>query len=135
MPDRVFFDTSVLVYLAVQDDARADAAYRLLVKGGVVNTQILNEFVNVARRKMRMDWDEIEQILADIRSATGPVFPLTVRIHEAGIKIARRYGYRIYDALIVAAALDANCTTLYSEDMQDGQRIGDLTIRNPFLVN
>lgn len=133
MPANVFFDTSVLVYLAVQDDARAEAAFQLLADGGVLNTQVLNEFVNVARRKMRMDWDEVEQTLEDIRVASEPIRPLTLEIHEVGVQIARRYGFRIYDALIVAAALDAGCTTLYSEDLQDGQRIGALMIRNPFL--
>ncbi|WP_252263399.1 hypothetical protein [Paracidobacterium acidisoli] len=42
-------------------------------------------------------------------------------------------GYQIYDALVIAAALEAGCTTLYSEDMQDGQKIDGLTIRNPFV--
>jgi predicted nucleic acid-binding protein len=58
--------------------------------------------------------------------------PLTVTVHEAGLRIARQYGYRIYDALIVAAALDAGCTELLSEDMQHGQSIEGLTLRNPF---
>ena len=133
MPANVFFDRSVLVYLAVEDDARAATAYQLLVDGGVLNTQVLNEFVNVARRKMRMDWDEVEQNLEDIRVASAPIRPLMLEIHEVGMQIARRCGFRIYDALIVAAALEAGCTTLYSDDMQDGQRIGALTIRNPFV--
>jgi predicted nucleic acid-binding protein len=45
-----------------------------------------------------------------------------------------RYGYSIYDALILAAALEADCDVLYTEDMQNGQVIGPLTIRNPFLI-
>ena len=49
------------------------------------------------------------------------------------VGIAARFGYRIYDSLIIASALEAACATLYSEDMQDGQVIeGRLTIRNPF---
>ena len=58
--------------------------------------------------------------------------PLTVEMHEAAIGIARQYGYSIYDSLIVAAALRAGCATLYSEDLQRGQTIERLTIRNPF---
>jgi predicted nucleic acid-binding protein len=60
------------------------------------------------------------------------VMPLEVETHERALAIAQRYGYRIFDALIIAAALEASCETLYSEDMQDGQRIGGATIRNPF---
>ena len=53
-------------------------------------------------------------------------------LYRTGLRIQVRYGYSFYDSLIVAAALGAGCTTLYSEDMQDGQRIEGLTIRNPF---
>jgi predicted nucleic acid-binding protein len=48
------------------------------------------------------------------------------------VNIARRYGYQICDSVMIAAALEAGCTTFYSEDMRDGQRIAGLTIRNPF---
>lgn len=66
------------------------------------------------------------------RSSVLPV-PITGQIHEAALQVAMRYGYHIYDALVVAAALDAECNTLYSEDLQAGQVIdGQLTIRNPF---
>jgi predicted nucleic acid-binding protein len=62
--------------------------------------------------------------------------PLTVAIHEGGIAIAARTGYQFYDALIIAAALEARCDTLFSEDLHDGQVIeGRLTIRNPFVVS
>jgi predicted nucleic acid-binding protein len=57
-----------------------------------------------------------------------------VDTHDQALRIAERYGFQIYDSLIVAAALEAGCTTLYSEDMQDGQSIDTLTIRNPFAA-
>ena len=58
---------------------------------------------------------------------------MTIETHETALRIIDRYGFRIYDALIIAAALAAGCTTLLSEDMQDGQVIeGKLTVRNPF---
>ena len=56
----------------------------------------------------------------------------TPELYRSGLRVQARYGYRFYDSLVVAAALQAGCTTLYSEDMQDGQRIEGLTIRNPF---
>jgi predicted nucleic acid-binding protein len=80
-------------------------------------------------------WDEIGEALTAIRVLCPSPVPLTVETHEAGLRIAAQYRFHIYDALITAAALEAECTTLYSEDLQDGQIIdGRLTIRNPFAM-
>lgn len=95
--------------------------------------QVLNEFVAVARRKLNMSWEEIGDALTAVRTLCEPPSPLTVQIHHAGLAIAAQYGYHIYDSLMLAAALDAECDTVYSEDMQDGQKIGEVTIRNPFV--
>jgi predicted nucleic acid-binding protein len=133
MPANAFLDTSVLLYVIAEDDPRAEIAEALLAEGGVISAQVLNEFVSVARRKYRMDWEEIEAVIDDIRLLCAPVVPVTVETHESGVHLAKRYGYRIYDALLLAAATQAGCTTLYSEDMQHGQTIGSLSIRNPFL--
>lgn len=134
MPASVFFDTSVLVYLVKGNDPRADVAEEMLSYGGVINVQILNEFTNVARKKLRMDWEEVRQGIAGICQLCEPVLPITLEIHKEGLRIAQRYGFHIYDSLIVAAAIEAGCSTLYSEDLQDGQIIGPLTIQNPFLA-
>jgi predicted nucleic acid-binding protein len=62
-----------------------------------------------------------------------PPLAITIEMHEAAIRIAEMRGYNIYDAQVVAAALEAGCATLYSEDLRDGETIdGQLTIRNPF---
>jgi predicted nucleic acid-binding protein len=132
MNGKPFFDTNVLIYAAIGDDPRAATARALLESGGVIGVQQLNEFVAVAQRKLRKAWDEIVEKLNDIRTlCSGPV-PLTLEVHETALRIAKRYGYRIYDSLSVAAALKSACDTLYSEDLRDGQVIEDLTIRNPF---
>jgi predicted nucleic acid-binding protein len=53
--------------------------------------------------------------------------------HQGGLAVAERYRFSFSDALIVAAALESGCTTLFSEDLQDGQVIDrTLTVRNPF---
>jgi predicted nucleic acid-binding protein len=75
---------------------------------------------------------EIREILLMIRMVC-IVKPLGVEPHELGLNMAERYGFSIYDGLIVAAALRAECTIIYSEDMQHGQVIDQLTIRNPFV--
>jgi hypothetical protein len=61
--------------------------------------------------------------------------PITIDTHEAALRIGEKYGYEIYDALILAAALDGECETLCSEDLQDGQIIdGRLSVRKSLSV-
>jgi predicted nucleic acid-binding protein len=130
--DRAFFDTNVLIYAFAKDDPRAQIAETLLGGGGVVGVQTLNEFVAVAVRKLAMPWEEVLQALSALRVVCPSPVPLTVRTHDRALRIAGRYGYHIYDSLVIAAALEARCNTLFSEDMKDGQAIEGLTIRNPF---
>jgi predicted nucleic acid-binding protein len=129
---KVFFDTNVLLYLLSEDDAKADRAEALLAAGGVISVQVLNEFASVASRKLRLSWPEIHEVLDTVRQLCR-VEPLLLATHERGLEISERYGFSIYDALIVASALSAKCEVLLTEDLQDGQRIDDrLVIRNPF---
>ncbi|MGA9303943.1 MAG: PIN domain-containing protein [Candidatus Sulfotelmatobacter sp.] len=133
MSDKAFFDTNVFVYAIIQDDPRSDHAEELVAQGGTVSVQVLSEFAAVARRKTKMPWVEIRRALDGIKILCPDPLPLTLDTHQEALAIAERYGYKIYDALIVASALEARCTILYSEDMQDGQVIDHrLTIRNPF---
>ena len=114
MNDKAFFDTNVLIYIIGEKDERTAAAEALVAGGGVVSVQVLNELAAVARRKLVMTWDEIAEALAAIRVLCPSPVPLTVETHEAGLRIADQYQVHIYDALIAAAALEAECTTLYS---------------------
>jgi Predicted nucleic-acid-binding protein, contains PIN domain len=134
MPAEAFLDTTVLIYAVSQNDPRCAIAERILENGGTLSVQVLNEFVAVCRRKLGMKWEEIEEASAAIRVLCDAPIPTTVETHDSAIQIAQRYKFHIYDALIVAAAVSAGCATLYSEDMQDGQKIGKLTIRNPFAA-
>jgi predicted nucleic acid-binding protein len=127
-----FFDTNVLVYVAAGSSAKAKRAERIIAAGGVISVQVLNELAIVARRKMRLPWTETRSFLSLIRGLL-PVHPITVEIHETGLAVAERYGLSIYDAMIVASALHADCDRLWSEDMQHGMKIkGRLRIANPF---
>jgi predicted nucleic acid-binding protein len=133
MSSRAFFDTNVLIYAALQPDPRSEAARGLLAQRGVISVQVLNEFASVARRKLRRSWPEIARALAAILTFCPSPRPITVATHEAALGIAERSGYQLYDTLIIAAALEAGCVTLFSEDLQEGQVIGGrLTIHNPF---
>jgi predicted nucleic acid-binding protein len=127
-----FLDTNVLIYAFGEDDPRTEAAEALLARGGVIGVQTLNEFVAVATRKLAMPWEEVLEALSAIRVLCPSPVPLTVETHDSALRIAGRYGYRIYDSLVIAAAIEARCSTLFSEDMRDGQVIEGLTIRNPF---
>jgi predicted nucleic acid-binding protein len=121
-----------LIY-SLGKDPRGRRAEQLLAEGGVISVQILNEFSDVARRKIRMSWDDVKQALQVIHIFCPDPLPITLDTHQEALAITEKYGYRIYDALIVTSALEAKCTILFSEDMQDGQLIANrLKIRNPF---
>jgi predicted nucleic acid-binding protein len=127
-----FVDTNVLLYLLSGDTAKSSRAEAALSGGIVVSVQVLNEFANVARRKLGFDWDEIDDVLSVIRRVAD-VRPLTLETHQRGLALAARYRFGIDDAMIVSAALLAGCARLLSEDLQSGQRIDDrLTVMNPF---
>ncbi|HWK45967.1 MAG TPA: PIN domain-containing protein [Stellaceae bacterium] len=132
MSDKAFFDTNVVLYAFAQDDPRMGSAELLLAAGGVISVQVLNEFCAVARRKLGMSWDEVLKGLAAIRALCRETVPITIDMHDAAVTIAQRYGYVIYEAQIIAAALKSGCAILYTEDMRHGQVIDGLTIRNPF---
>ena len=127
-----FIDTNVLLYLVSSDTAKADRAEQLLVQGGVISVQVLNEFANVARRKSSLAWSEITDILTLVRRRFR-VVPVTEAVHDRGMALVQRHALSLYDAMIVAAALEAGAGTLYSEDMQHGLRVErSMMIVNPF---
>ena len=127
-----FFDTNVLLYVASDDTAKADRAEKLIDGGGAVSVQVLNEIANVARRKMQMSWSETRGFLSMLRALL-TVHAVTTEIHEEGLALAERHDLSVFDAMIVASALHAGCSTLWSEDMQHGMVINRrLRIINPF---
>lgn len=107
-------------------------AESLLAEGGTVSVQVLNEFVAVARRKLGRSWADVRRALDTVRDFSPEPVPLTIKTHEQAVRISELYRYSVFDSLIIASALDAGRSTLYSEHMRDGQVIGALTIRNPF---
>lgn len=129
---KAFIDSNVILYLLSKDTKKADAAEAVLRAGGLISVQVLNEIANVALRKNGMSWAETNQFLALICSLCA-VESLTVETHDRGRDVAGRYGLCVYDSMIVAAALLAGCTVLYSEDMQDGLVVDrQLRVANPF---
>jgi predicted nucleic acid-binding protein len=121
----------VLLYTVENDEAKARRAYEIMDEGPLITVQVLNEFANVARKKFKMDWSDIRDGLEHIRECC-EVLPLNLNVHLKAVEFAEANQIGIYDACLAAAADLAGCDTLYTEDLNDGQRIGGVTIRNPF---
>ena len=127
-----FFDTSVLLYLLSSDAAKSDRVEALLADRGTISVQVLNEFAAVAIRKLKMPLPEVREVLDTIR-AVCDVETVTVETHDRALAVVERYGFSLYDSLLIAAALIADCKVLYSEDLQHGQLIDrQLRVVNPF---
>lgn len=134
MNDNCFIDTNILVYCYTGDEPEKqrkalDIANR---PDTYISTQVLTELSNTLKRRFDLNWKEIESVLSEVSSGFNIHINKPVTIERA-CRVARKYQYSFYDSLILAAALSCNCKTLYSEDMQDGQKIEKkLTILNPF---
>lgn len=134
MSARVFFDTNVLFYAFSEAGPRTVIAEGLLLQGGTVSVQVLNELASAARGKLKMNWDEVRGVVEGTLQFCPNPRPISLETHQAALRICVRYGYGIYDGLILAAALQAGCVTLYTEDLQDGQIIDGMRIENPFRL-
>ena len=135
MSDKTFFDTNVLVYCYTETEPNKKAVAVGLAQDpdAWVSTQVLQELSNTLRKKFGKDWTEIaltvEEVCQNFEVYTNQ--PDTLR---DAIRIADRYGYSLYDSLILSSSIAVGCKIVYSEDMQNGQVIdGILTIVNPFL--
>jgi predicted nucleic acid-binding protein len=135
MPDKPFLDTNMVVYLYSDDEPeKRNMACALFDNfAPVISTQVLNELANTLRKKFGLECETITEVIAEVRVACF-VFTVTAETICQALDLAGKYRYSYYDSLILSAALAAGCTTLITEDMQDGQIIdGKLAIRNPFL--
>ncbi len=127
-----FYDTCILVYALAQRDPRQEIARALLAQGGSLSVQVLNEFAAVAKRKYQLSFNEIAALSSASIDLCGAPLPLTLQTHDAAMKIAQRYDFNFYDCLIVASALEAGCSMLYTEALQHNQQIEGLQVINPF---
>jgi predicted nucleic acid-binding protein len=127
-----FLDTNIIVYFSADEGAKTKHSTSLILAGGIVSVQVLDEFANVARKKQRLSWPEIETVIMAVKTCC-EVVPVTLETHELGVTLARRHNFSVYDAMIIAAAQLAGCQTLYSEDMHEGHAVGGLRIENPYV--
>ena len=134
MPDKVFIDTNVLIYGYSEDepDKRQQAIDCVRSGEAWISTQVLNETINVLKRKFSLSYSQIREAVQEL-SEGFPIVLVSVNTIEMALNLAERYQYSYFDSLILASALEARCQILYSEDLHDGQRIeNQLTIINPF---
>ena len=127
----IFLDSNILVYSLSPEVEKRIKALSAIANRPTISVQVLNEFVNVVRKKLRLEIGEITDLLAPIRVKC-EVVSLTEATHDLAVRISRDHKFKIFDANIIAAAELAGCDVLYTEDLNDGQRIGRVTIRNPF---
>jgi predicted nucleic acid-binding protein len=140
MSGRFFLDTNIFVYSFDPTAAnKSRRANELIAEGvrkahGVISYQVIQEFFNVVLRKFEqpMSISEAEQYFATVFRQFGYV-PSSPRLFIQGLRLVEKNRLGWYDSLIVAAALESECTTLYTEDLQHGQRFGELLVKNPFL--
>src|SRR6266404_8096367 len=139
MSDKFFLDTNVFVYsFDLSSPKKAAQATKLIRKGietraGIVSYQVVQEFFNVALRRFAKPRSTV-----DAEQYLSTTFRPLLSVHSSpalygeALRIAARFLLPWYDSLIVASAIEGQCDVLYSEDFQDGQQIGGVTISNPF---
>ena len=133
-----FLDTNILVYMFDETDVGKRQQAETLINeslasgAGCISFQVVQETLNVLIRRLGFVSEDARRVLQQVLVPLWQVHPSTV-LYQDGIAIQGRYGFSFYDSLIVAAALEAGCTKLYSEDLQHGQQVQRLTIVNPFL--
>lgn len=134
MQDRIFVDTNVLIYYVSNDIIKKSITKDLLINNEdiIVSSQVITEFMAVTTKKQILEYEQtivFSNEFMDIFDFV-PISKDTIRL---SFDITNKYKYSTWDSLIIASALESNCTNLYTEDMQDGQIIEDrLTIINPF---
>jgi predicted nucleic acid-binding protein len=140
MSGRFFLDTNIFVYSFDANSPKKAAQSTKLIRraiqtrGGIVSYQVVQEFFNVALRRFAKPMSN-----ADAEQYLTTTFRPLLSVHSSpalygeALRIGARFRLAWYDSLIVASAIEGQCDVLYSEDLQDGQQIGSLTISNPFL--
>ena len=133
-----FIDSNILVYLFDETNLEKYHRARVLVnrlvddKSGCISYQVVQETLNVITTKFGISHRRAVEFIDEILAPLWQIDPST-ELYLRALELRERYGFSFYDSLIVAAALEAGCTRLYTEDMQHGQQIQGLTIQNPFL--
>ena len=136
--DKLFIDTNIIIYAYDVTAGKKHEVARKIIADlwnsglGVISTQVLQEFfVNVVQKIPRpMDKQQAKEIVRDLLK-----WRVVVNTGDSiidAIDICLRYGYSFWDSMIIEAAIKGGARVLISEDLQDGQEISGVTIKNPF---
>jgi predicted nucleic acid-binding protein len=140
MSGRFFLDTNIFVYsFDSGSPVKAKRAMDLIRKAvssrkGIVSYQVVQEFLNVALKRFAKP-----MATADAEQYLTTVFRPLLSVHASqslfieALRLGAQYRLSWYDSLVVAAAIEGQCSKLYSEDLRHGLRIGDLAVENPFV--
>ena len=138
--DRSFLDTNIFIYAGDEANPTKARRSRKLIAdvvnsgNGVSSYQVIQEFVNVVLRRFRKTLlvEDVERFLATVFQPLA-IIHSSFGLYAEALRLQTRYRLPWYDSLIVAAAVEADCSILYSEDFQHGQRFGSMTVKNPFV--
>lgn len=142
MSDKVFIDTNIFAYAFDRSNSNKREKASALIKThlenrtAVISYQVVQEFINVSYRKFTkpMTLRELERYIENVLSHMWGVYSSKDLIYSA-IGIKEKFMFSFYDSLIIAAALEGGCSTLYSEDLQHEQKIYTVQIIDPFVEN
>lgn len=133
-----FVDTNILVYAEDRDaKTKHEVARDLVVKlwgerSGVLSVQVLQEFYVNVTRKLKKPLSSAKALEVVEEYLTWTVVENTGKLLTTAIELQQKTQLSFWDAMVVQAAIDRGCDTLYSEDMNAGQRFGPLVVVNPF---
>ena len=131
---KIALDTNILIYSHDKVDLhKQDIARTLLGLYPLISTQTISEYINVLKRKILIPkYELIDLCLENLNDCT--IHPVSISTLKIAKNIVQRYNLQIFDSIIVASALEANCVTLYSEDMHHGLLVENrMEIINPFI--
>ena len=129
----VFVDTNIAIYAFGLDELKRARGRDLLGRQPTISTQVVNEFLNVCRVKLKLETDTRHALARELMAGCDVVM-VDANVVGKAMALEAHTGLSYWDCLILASALLAGCDTLYSEDMQNGQRFeGRLTVVNPFV--
>ncbi len=139
MNDKYFIDTNIFVYSFQPDEPIKQGIAQELIQNalkkqtGCISSQVIQEFLNVATKKFRpaLSHQDSLKYLNTVLAPLCEVFS-SLDLLRKTVEVSERWQYSLYDSMIITAALQADCATLYSEDMQHGQQVESLVITNPF---
>ncbi len=139
MKDKIFLDTNFLVYLQNHNEPKKQVHCRALLSSFqdnsafVISTQVLQEFYIVMTRNLAMDPVQVKSVIRLFRQFEVVLIDPDSISNAIDLSILNQTSF--WDALIITAAQKANCSSVLTEDLNDGQTIGGVRILNPFKIS